>query len=297
MLILHDPQCAVYGSSAQPEKPARIVKTVPLLQARHPSWTWRNPSFAVEDSTLLLAHTPALLQRLEEAKDFDEDTPYFQNIGQYARRSVSGAIEATVHAHTQRTPVFSLSRPPGHHAMASEATGFCYFNSVAIAALYAIQVLGLRRVAVWDFDAHHGNGTEFILHAQQAPHTFFFASVHQFPGYPNTGTQDHGPSIRNWPLAPHTPRSTYMAALRASFDAVLGFAPDLILVSAGFDAYIHDPVALAMPLEVEDFATLGRWVAETGRPTAAILEGGYSNDLPLLIDAFLSAWENGPRSA
>lgn len=296
MLILHDPQCADYGSSMRPEQPARVTNSATHLHEKHPEWTWRVPAGAVEDATLLLAHTPELLKRLERPPDFDEDTPYFPGISGHARRAVRGAIEATHHALEQRTPVFSLMRPPGHHATASEAMGFCYLNSIAIAALYAVRTLGLKRVAVWDFDAHHGNGTEFILHAQDAHETFFFASVHQYPGYPSTGTQDHGPSIRNWPIAPRTLRTTHMAALRASFDAILSFAPDLILVSAGFDAFVRDPIT-GMTLEVEDFATLGRWVAETSHPTAAILEGGYSRELPLLIDAFLSAWENGRRTA
>ncbi len=296
MLILHDPQCAEYGSSASPEQPARALKTAAHLHSAHPDWTWRIPPPDVDDSTLLLAHTPALLKRLEVPKDFDEDTPHLPNISRYARAAVSSAIEAATHALTARTPVFSLMRPPGHHALANEPMGFCYLNSVAVAALHAVRVAGCKRVAVWDFDAHHGNGTEFILHAQGAHETFFFASVHQDPGYPSTGTQDHGPSIRNWPVAPRTPRVNYMAALRASFDAVLSFAPDLILVSAGFDGFAHDPVA-EMSLEVEDFATLGGWLAKSSHPVAAILEGGYSDQLALLIDAFLSAWENGSRSA
>jgi acetoin utilization deacetylase AcuC-like enzyme len=88
-----------------------------------------------------------------------------------------------------------------------------------------------------------------------------------------------------------------LAALCDSFDAVLAFAPDLILVSAGFDAYVRDPIT-AMTLEAEDFATLGRWLRETGRPAAALLEGGYSDDLPLLIEAFLAAWDNSaPHTA
>jgi len=145
-----------------------------------------------------------------------------------------------------------------------------------------------RKVAVWDFDAHHGNGTEAILMGQTQ---VLFASVHQYPGYPGTGTQDHGPHIRNWPVAPHTPRVDHMASLRAALDAVVSFAPDLILVSAGFDAYARDPIT-SMTLEKEDFATLGRWLRETRRPAAALLEGGYHSDLPLLIDAFLGAWNN-----
>ena len=183
--------------------------------------------------------------------------------------------------------------------------GFCYLNQIAISALAAQRQFGAARVAVWDFDAHHGNGTEAVLH----PHTlsgptaggFFFASVHQYPGYPGTGLRDIGPHTRNWPIAPHTPRAAHMAALRASFDAVIAFEPALILVSAGFDAYVHDPIT-AMTLQREDFATLGRWLANVrtthGIPAAAILEGGYSDDLPLLVEAFLAAWDNSaPNTA
>jgi acetoin utilization deacetylase AcuC-like enzyme len=208
---------------------------------------------------------------------------------------VAAALEATQHALTAKTPVFSLMRPPGHHATATQAMGFCYLNQIAIAALFAQKILGAARVAIWDFDAHHGNGTESIVHAQQPSNALFFASVHQYPGYPGTGTQDHGPHIRNWPVAPHTPRVDHMAAIRAALDAIVSFNPDLILVSAGFDAYAQDPIT-AMTLEQEDFATLGRWLGETRRPAAALLEGGYSDDLPLLVDAFLSAWNNSVQS-
>ena len=294
MLILHDPQCADYGSSMRPEQPARVTRTVAHLRAAHPRWTWRTPTFPVTDQ-LSLAHTPAHLGRLNQARDFDEDTPYFPGIGDHARRAVSAALEAARYALRERAPVFSLMRPPGHHATAEQAMGFCYLNQITIAALAAHYQLGAARVAVWDFDAHHGNGTEGTLHAHtsasasptEAP--FFFASVHQSPCYPGTGTRDLGPFTRNWPIAPRTSRALHMDALRASFDAVIDFNPDLILVSAGFDAYVGDPIT-TMTLEREDFATLGTWLAGTRIPTAAILEGGYSADLPLLIDAFLTSW-------
>lgn len=296
MLILHDPQCAEYGSPLRPEQPARVTASAAHLRSAHPDWTWRVPDRAIDDAVLLLAHTPGHLQRLEHQTDFDADTPALPGIAAHARRAVAAAVEAAEHALTNDTPVFSLMRPPGHHATANQAMGFCYLNSVAVAALHAVRQLGARRVAVWDFDAHHGNGTEFILHAQEAHETFFFASVHQYPGYPGTGTQDHGPNIRNWPVAPHSPRPHHLAALRASLDAVVSFAPDLILVSAGFDAYVQDPIT-TMTLEAEDFATLGTWLGQTGHPAAAILEGGYSNELALLIDAFLSTWEKVSRTA
>lgn len=291
MLILHDPRCAEYGSSMRPEQPSRVTRSAAHLRAAHPDWSWRVPaSPGVTDEVLLLAHAPAHLKRVAQPRDFDADTPFFPGIADHARRSVAAALEAAKHALTSssREPVFSLMRPPGHHATATQSMGFCYLNQIAIAALAAQKNFSAPKVAVWDFDAHHGNGTEAILRGSTQ---VFFASVHQYPGYPGTGTQDHGPHIRNWPVAPHTPRVDHMAALRSSIDAVMSFAPDLILVSAGFDAYARDPIT-SMTLEAEDFATLGRWLREAGRPAAALLEGGYHEDLPLLIDAFLSAWNN-----
>ena len=165
--------------------------------------------------------------------------------------------------------------------------GFCYLNSIAIAALAAQRQLGADRVAVWDFDAHHGNGTEAILEGRSG---FLFASVHQFPAYPGTGTATTA-TCRNWSILPHAPRADHMDALARSWDAIVGFRPDVVLVSAGFDAYAGDPIT-AMTLEVEDFATLGGWLRQADMPVGAMLEGGYSAELPSLIDAFLSAWVN-----
>jgi acetoin utilization deacetylase AcuC-like enzyme len=146
-------------------------------------------------------------------------------------------------------------------------------------------------VAIWDFDAHHGNGTEAILRGKAG---LLFSSVHQYPGYPGTGTKSFD-NCRNWPVRPHAAREEHMAALRESLEAVIAFRPGLVLVSAGFDAYAQDPIT-AMTLEADDFATLGTWLRASEVPAAAILEGGYSDDLPLLIDAFLTAWEK-PASA
>jgi acetoin utilization deacetylase AcuC-like enzyme len=286
MLILHDPRSADYGSSARPEQPARVLKTAARLRKTHPAWVWRAAGEDVSDATLLLAHTPAHLARLSLPGDFDPDTPYFPGIDLHARRSVASALAAMRHATGTREPAFSLMRPPGHHATADEAMGFCYLNQIAISALAARRDLGARRVAIWDFDAHHGNGTEAILHGRDG---FLFASVHQSPCYPGTGLRDSG-NCRNWPVPPNAPRELHMAALRESLDAVVSFRPDLVLVSAGFDAYARDPIT-EMTLEPGDFATLGLWLRETGIPSAAMLEGGYSPDLPVLVGAFLESWE------
>jgi len=289
MVIVHDPRCADYGSSLRPEQPARIIRSAAHLRPAHPDWTWLTPTAVVTDETLLLAHTPAHLKRLSQHRDFDADTPYLPDIDQHARRAVSATLTATELA-LGGERAFTLMRPPGHHATSTQAMGFCYLNQIAIAALSA-RARGTTRVAIWDFDAHHGNGTEAILHHRDG---LLFTSVHQYPGYPGTGTESFDNCL-NWPVAPHTPRANHMAALRDSLDAVIAFKPELILVSAGFDAYAQDPLT-AMTLEANDFATLGQWLRATGLPAAAILEGGYSDDLPLLIDAFLTAWEHAPAT-
>ena len=283
MTIVHDPRCAEYGSPLRPERPARVQRTVPHLRATHPDWRWKIPAAAPEEM-LLLAHTPQHLKRLQRPADFDPDTPYVDGIYDHARRAVGAALEAMELALSANEKAFALMRPPGHHATAGQAMGFCYLNQVAIAAL-AARRRGVARVAVWDFDAHHGNGTEALLDGRAG---LFFASVHQFPGYPGTGTRDSS-NCRNWPVEPHAPRERHMEALAQSWDAIAAFRPDLVLVSAGFDAYAHDPITTMM-LEREDFAALGCWLGEAALPTAALLEGGYSDDLPELIDAFLAAW-------
>lgn len=270
----------------RPEQPARVTKTAAHLRTKHPDWSWKIFGAPATDETLLLAHTPAHLKRLAQPRDFDADTPYFPGIADHARRAVSAALAAAEHALTHHTPAFSLMRPPGHHATAGQAMGFCYLNQIALAALHARAHLGARRVAVWDFDAHHGNGTEAILHAREG---LLFASVHQYPGYPGTGTASFD-NCHNWPIAPRVPRAQHMAALRESLDTVVAFQPDLLLVSAGFDASVRDPIT-EMTLEPADFATLGHWLRASGLPAAAMLEGGYGDDLPLLVDDFLSAWD------
>ena len=285
MILFHDPSCADYGSSMRPEQPARVTRSAAHLRSAHPGWEWRQPRLAEEDE-LLAAHTPALLARLRHPPDIDDDTPYFPGILEHARRAVGAALDAG-EAALAGHKAFSLMRPPGHHCTGSQAMGFCYLNQVAVTALRV--AAGGRRVAVWDFDAHHGNGTEAILNGRPA---VFFASVHQYPGYPGTGTTSTD-NCRNFPVAPHTPRDRHLAALADSWAAVRAFRPGLVLVSAGFDAYVGDPIT-AMTLEREDFAALGRWLRDAALPAAAVLEGGYSPDLPVLIDAFLSAWEGEP---
>ena len=302
MTIFYDPSCLEYSSPGHPERPERIARTVPLLKDRHPDWEWRNPT-AATDAQLLCAHSREHINRIAKAQDdFDADTPFYSNIAQHARRSAGAAIEATGSALSGGAG-FCLMRPPGHHATRDQAMGFCYFNNVVVAALDALTVPGssgfaeatadkpppatakVDRVAIWDFDGHHGNGTEAIVARNER---IRFASIHQFPAYPGTGAKSFA-NIDNYPIAPYTPRKRILEIARRSLDQLIAFEPDLLLVSAGFDAYAHDPL-LQLTLKREDFVTFGEWLGDIDVPVAVMLEGGYSNDLPELIDAFLTAW-------
>ncbi|MGH8095140.1 MAG: histone deacetylase family protein [Chthoniobacterales bacterium] len=283
MIVLHDPRSADYAAAGHPERPARVTASALHLQTTHPDWEWRQPEGCV-DEVLLRAHTIAHLARVRAARhDFDADTPAYPNIFAHAARAAGAACEvARLSLGGKRA--FSLMRPPGHHATADQAMGFCFFNNVAVAALDALEQ-GATRVAIWDFDAHHGNGTEAILAGNPR---VAFASVHQFPSYPGTGARSFG-NIHNFPVPPFCPRAEHRAAVAHALDLLREFDPDLLLVSAGFDAYAGDPIT-QMSLELEDFALFGRWLRESSPPAGAILEGGYSNELPRLIDAFLTAW-------
>lgn len=284
MMIFYDPRCADYTQPGHPERPDRIRKTVPLLESRYPSAEWRRPEAATEEM-LLRAHTAQHVERVKDAvDDFDADTAAIPGIFGHATRAAGAAVDVA-RAALRGQRAFSLMRPPGHHATRDRAMGFCYFSNIAVAALDALEN-GAERVAIWDFDAHHGNGTEDIVanHPRIA-----FASIHQFPGYPGTGTRSFA-NIHNFPVAPLTHRPEHVAEVRRALDQLVAFKPNLLLVSAGFDAYASDPIT-EMTLAPEDFATFGRWLRETGIPAGAILEGGYSDALPELIDGFLSSWD------
>jgi acetoin utilization deacetylase AcuC-like enzyme len=282
MKIITDERCTLYRSPGHPERPQRISQTREKLRAQKElPLTWAEP-LACADELILRAHSVAHLAHVKQAAGaFDEDTPAHPNLIDHARRAIGGGLQA-LQAARNGEMAFSLMRPPGHHALRDRAMGFCYLNSVAIAALEA-RATGAKRVAVFDFDVHHGNGTEAILLNQ--PHTAFF-SIHQHPCYPGTGTAHVGDNCFNYPVAPKTPRAQYRQVLARALADLQKFKPEVVAVSAGFDAYARDPLAQET-LEAEDFHWLGESIRQLGVPAFSLLEGGYSSDLPDLILAYL----------
>ncbi|HKQ40734.1 MAG TPA: histone deacetylase [Verrucomicrobiae bacterium] len=286
MKIITDERCTEYSAPGHPERPARVAKTLEKLRAQQElKIDWAEP-LAVKEESILRAHTKAHLAHVKDpSANFDADTPAYPKIYEHALRSIGGALHALQSA-CKGEPVLSVLRPPGHHATQERAMGFCFLNSIAIAALEA-QATGSRKVAVYDFDVHHGNGTEAIL--LNKPDTAFF-SIHQHPCYPGTGTKNVGDNCFNYPVAPQTPREEYRKVLRRALDDLQKFKPDLLAVSAGFDGYSRDPIAQET-LEAEDFYWMGQHIRALGIPVMSILEGGYSRDLPDLIVAYLKGLE------
>ena len=285
MKIITDDACTGYSRPGHPEKPARITKTVEKLRAQTDlpiAWAQTAPA---DDAAILRAHTPQLLASLTQAEDFDADTPAHLGIEGYARASAGAALEAMRSARRGES-VLSLMRPPGHHCTRNRIMGFCYLNNIAIAALDALAT-GVKRVAIFDFDVHHGNGTEDILLNREGA---AFFSIHQYPAYPETGRSNVGDNCFNYPVPPALPRADYRDVFSSALTQLTNFKPELIGVSAGFDAYARDPLAQET-LEAEDYYWLGKQIRALNIPTFSVLEGGYSRDLPDLVFSYLKGLE------
>jgi acetoin utilization deacetylase AcuC-like enzyme len=232
------------------------------------------------EADVLRCHDAELLEQVRAARGWlDPDTLCTETTFEAALLAAGAAIEAV------RRGGFALARPPGHHAERDRAMGFCIFDSIAIAVRWAQAELGMGRVAIVDWDVHHGNGTQHILGADP---TVFFASLHQWPFYPGTGgPAEQGETLLNVPLPAGTGDERYLEEFARVEEAVLAFEPDLVLVSAGFDAHVEDPLA-QLELSTELFTELARRVTQLAPRVAAVLEGGYNlRTLPSLVEAAL----------
>jgi acetoin utilization deacetylase AcuC-like enzyme len=267
-----------------PERPERAhVFDVVAARWRDQRGRTGEPRRALR-SELERVHAPEYLDQIEETDDravmLDPDTFTSPESYGIALLAAGAAIQAVEHAVDRREPAFALVRPPGHHAERARAMGFCLYNNVAIAAA-AARARGLDRVAVVDIDVHHGNGTQWIFYDD--PHVLYI-STHQYPFYPGTGAADETGTAEgtgftvNIPLEAGATDADFALVHRAIVTPVLDlFAPELTIVSAGYDAHEHDPLA-SMRMTAEGYGTIVGGLAASARrhgALALVTEGGY----------------------
>ena len=285
-----------HAAPGHPERPDRVAAILDHIAGQDDlaSLPRLDPTEA-DPAAIALVHTPAhagavLAMAQRGGGWFDGDT--FCGPGSHAAalRSVGAALVAVDAVCDGRSDhAFSISRPPGHHASAGTAMGFCIFNNVAIAARHA-QLRGRKRIAIVDIDVHHGNGTEEIFWNDRS---VLYTSLHQSPLYPGTGhaSAHGGPEALglniNVPLPSGTSGDEWLARFESSvLPAVIGFQPEMVLVSAGFDAHRADPLA-TLELTAATYAALASRLrdlcAQTGTGSVWVLEGGY--DLEALAES------------
>ena len=228
---------------------------------------------------------------------FDSDTIASEGTYEAALHAAGGAVALVDALVAGEAPAgFCGLRPPGHHAEPRMAMGFCFFNNVAVAARHALDRLGLERVLVLDWDVHHGNGTNDVFHASPE---VLFASIHQYPWYPGTGPltdvgegEGEGFSI-NLPVPSGSGEDVWLSLVEhVVVPAARAFEPQLVLISAGFDAHRDDPLGMCT-LAASSFGAMALWMRaladSLGVPVGGVLEGGY--DLPALAGSCAAALE------
>jgi acetoin utilization deacetylase AcuC-like enzyme len=282
--VVWHPGCGLHEPGAgHPERPERIAAVLAALRAPplDALVAWCEATLAPR-AALERVHAPAYLDQLERLAAggggaLDPDTVMGPRSWEAALAAAGVALTAVERGLAAGT-AFAATRPPGHHALAARAMGFCFLNNVVVAARHA-QQLGRARVLIVDWDVHHGNGTQALVERDPS---IRYVSLHQAPWYPGTGAADERGvgNVFNVPRPPGLPRATYVRDLLAAVEAALaGWRPDVLLLSAGFDCLAGDPLG-GFTLEPDDLAGWTRTLRErvAPAPVIAVLEGGYRLD-------------------
>jgi acetoin utilization deacetylase AcuC-like enzyme len=282
------PACLAHDTGpGHAERSERLVAVTEALREAFPAATWHEAPRASRGH-LQRVHADVLLAQVLETHpssriQLDPDTVLSPASAEAALRAAGAAVAATdavLQGSIRRA--FCVVRPPGHHATADTAMGFCLFNNVAVAAAHARDAHGLERVAIADFDVHHGNGTQAIFESE--PRVLFLSS-HQLPLYPDSGFADERGvgNIHDAPLPPGAGGTEFRAAWQTRLlPAIEAFRPQLLLISAGFDAHWRDPLA-QLQLQADDYAWITRELVAIADRHAngrivSMLEGGYDLD-------------------
>ena len=308
MRVYTHPSCLRHDPGpGHPECPQRLAAVLDALRVAFPHADWIQAPAATR-LQLARVHAPAMIERVFDPghafpRRLDADTVLSADSADAALHACGAAIAAVDAVLAgDVTQAFCAVRPPGHHATATQSMGFCVFNTVAVAAAHALAMHGLERVAILDFDVHHGNGTQDIF--CDDPRVLYLSS-HEWPLYPGTGaaSETGAGNIVNAPLAPGAGSDAFRAAWSGTLlPALDAFAPALVLVSAGFDAHRLDPLA-DLQLVADDYAWLGTQVAQhaatpAGGRIVSMLEGGYSlSALAECSVAWLAALAQGAPDA
>ena len=278
------------NGAGHPERPARLDAIEKAIAAQ--PWSVklkREEAKPASVADLERCHNKALVTMIRKLSEqgggaIDGDTSVGEpswNAALHAAGAAMGAVDCVLEGRNNNA--FVAARPPGHHAESGRSMGFCLFNNVAIAARHAQAKQGVKRVAILDWDVHHGNGTQALV--QETPE-IRFVSMHQWPWYPGTGAaDDRGPhrTVWNVPLPGGLPPDRYVSALEQAIDmATMKWTPDLVLVSAGFDSLAGDPLG-AFTLGLDEITSLTRGLVTRteqwcGGRVVSALEGGYAPD-------------------
>jgi len=283
-----------------PEKPERLTAIVNALKEAHFSEKiiWQSPTAALENPSLMpmlaKVHNPDYINKVKNIAltgggYLDGDTPVSPRSYDVALLAVSAWLDGVDAVLSTQNQAFVLARPPGHHAEIDTGMGFCLFSNAAIAAFYALQQPGINRVAILDWDVHHGNGTQAIVETQPQ---IAYCSLHQYPCYPGTGrASERGfyNNVLNIPIPPGSTIAVYQPLFETKVVPFLvNFQADLLIISAGYDGNAADPLA-TMNLQPEDYGLFMNYCLGITRKILFGLEGGY--DLSALSQSVVATIE------